>query len=64
MPITAILSIYWNTLTKMMYQLIYYLIKPLVIMCTNGGYCPAGITFEERTKLLATNSEKIPSASG
>ena len=34
LPITAILSIYWNTLTKMMYQLIYYLIKPLVIMCT------------------------------
>lgn len=25
----------------------------------NGGYCPAGITFEERTKLLATNSEKF-----
>ncbi|MGL5099313.1 MAG: urocanate hydratase, partial [Fusobacteriaceae bacterium] len=24
-----------------------------------GGYCPAGITFEERTKLLATDREKF-----
>ena len=24
-----------------------------------GGYCPAGITFEERTKLLATDKEKF-----
>ncbi len=36
---------------------ISYLTKPLAHNVYDGGYCPVGISFEERTRLLAEDKE-------
>ncbi len=58
-PITAMSSICWNMRCRSSCTSIYFSDQTSCHAIYEGGYCPAGLTFEQRTHMLHENPSKF-----